>query len=130
MHRKFTKTSYRGQPPAIHKIVESVTPLGDVTLGVLNDNNYPFSSGRTPGQRDPNEFIVIRLISRSRVERLSVRLPFIVRQYGCVIRGAHHIHAREDHIHRSVVCDVQLVREAPSPADGDGSRCDGYLHVE
>ena len=31
------------------------------TLGVLDDNNYPFSSGRVPGQPDPNEFIVIRL---------------------------------------------------------------------
>jgi hypothetical protein len=28
---------------------------------VLNDNNYPFSAGRTPGQADPNEFIIIRL---------------------------------------------------------------------
>ena len=26
-----------------------------------NDNNYPFSSGRTPGQPDHNEFILIRL---------------------------------------------------------------------
>jgi hypothetical protein len=41
--------------------IESVIPLSEVTLGVLNDNNYPFSSGRTPGQPDPNEFIVIRL---------------------------------------------------------------------
>lgn len=31
------------------------------TLGVLNDNNYPFSAGRTPGQPDNNEFILIRL---------------------------------------------------------------------
>jgi hypothetical protein len=28
---------------------------------VLNDNNYPFSDGRTPGQPDPNEFILITL---------------------------------------------------------------------
>ena len=36
-------------------------PLNERELGVLNDNNYPFSSGRTPGQSDPNEFIVIQL---------------------------------------------------------------------
>ena len=41
--------------------IESVIPLGNRRLGVLNDNNYPFSSGRTPGQPDPNEFIILRL---------------------------------------------------------------------
>ncbi|MDQ3753767.1 MAG: esterase-like activity of phytase family protein, partial [Acidobacteriota bacterium] len=41
--------------------IESVIPLSDDTIGVLNDNNYPFSSGRTPGQPDDNEFIVVRL---------------------------------------------------------------------
>ncbi len=30
-------------------------------LLVLNDNNFPFSTGRTPGRADANEFIVIRL---------------------------------------------------------------------
>ena len=41
--------------------IESVIPLDDRRLGVLNDNNYPGSSGRTPGQPDNNEFIIIRL---------------------------------------------------------------------
>jgi hypothetical protein len=41
--------------------IESVIPLSSRTLGVLNDNNYPFSAGRTPGQPDPNEFIIIKL---------------------------------------------------------------------
>lgn len=41
--------------------IESVIPLDNRRLGVLNDNNYPGSSGRTPGQPDNNEFIVIRL---------------------------------------------------------------------
>jgi glycerophosphoryl diester phosphodiesterase len=41
--------------------IESVIPLGRRTIGVLNDNNYPFSSGRTPGEPDNDEFIVIRL---------------------------------------------------------------------
>jgi hypothetical protein len=40
--------------------IESVIPFDGRTLGVLNDNNYPFSSGRTPGQPDDDEFIVIR----------------------------------------------------------------------
>jgi hypothetical protein len=41
--------------------IESVIVLGRQSLGVLNDNNYPFSAGRVSGQPDPNEFIVIKL---------------------------------------------------------------------
>lgn len=41
--------------------IESVIVLGPRRLGVLNDDNYPFSAGREPGQPDPNEFIVIKL---------------------------------------------------------------------
>ncbi|HEU5470689.1 MAG TPA: esterase-like activity of phytase family protein [Actinophytocola sp.] len=41
--------------------IEDIVILDDRTLGVLNDNNFPFSSGRTPGQPDDNEFITIRL---------------------------------------------------------------------
>ncbi|MBB5868855.1 hypothetical protein F4553_002234 [Allocatelliglobosispora scoriae] len=41
--------------------IEDVILLDDRTLGVVNDNNFPFSSGRTPGQPDDNEFITIRL---------------------------------------------------------------------
>ncbi|HYN08312.1 MAG TPA: esterase-like activity of phytase family protein [Vicinamibacterales bacterium] len=41
--------------------IESVIALSDTELGVLNDNNYPFSAGREPGRADPNEFIVVRL---------------------------------------------------------------------
>ena len=41
--------------------IESVIPLSQRELGILNDNNYPFSAGRVPGQPDPNEFILIRL---------------------------------------------------------------------
>ena len=41
--------------------IESVIVLGRRALGVLNDNNYPFSAGRVPGQPDPNEFLVIKL---------------------------------------------------------------------
>jgi hypothetical protein len=41
--------------------IESVMPLNQNVLLVLNDNNYPFSSGRTPNKPDPNEFILIRL---------------------------------------------------------------------
>lgn len=42
--------------------IESVYPLDDRTLVVINDNNYPFSSGRRPGKApDDNEFILIGL---------------------------------------------------------------------
>ncbi|WP_223166333.1 esterase-like activity of phytase family protein [Nonomuraea sp. SYSU D8015] len=41
--------------------IEDVVILDDRTLGVLDDNNFPFSSGRTPGKPDDNEFITIRL---------------------------------------------------------------------
>lgn len=41
--------------------IESVLVLGPDRLGVLADNNYPFSSARTPGQPDPNEFILLAL---------------------------------------------------------------------
>jgi hypothetical protein len=41
--------------------IESVIPLGPRSIGVLDDNNYPFSNGRVAGQSDPNEFIILRL---------------------------------------------------------------------
>ncbi|MGW6448189.1 esterase-like activity of phytase family protein [Lentzea sp. NPDC055074] len=41
--------------------IEDVTILDDRTIAVLNDNNFPSSSGRTPGKPDDNEFITIRL---------------------------------------------------------------------
>ncbi|MEU1586842.1 esterase-like activity of phytase family protein [Micromonospora sp. NPDC005710] len=41
--------------------IEDVVILDDRTLAVLNDNNFPSSSGRTSGQPDNNEFIVIKL---------------------------------------------------------------------
>jgi hypothetical protein len=53
--------------------IESVIPLSNKSIGVLDDNNYPFSSARVPGQPDPNEFIVIRLdrplVRRSKDDR-------------------------------------------------------------
>ncbi|MFI6458516.1 esterase-like activity of phytase family protein [Streptosporangium amethystogenes] len=41
--------------------IEDVVILDDRTLGVLDDNNFPFSAGRTPGRPDDNEFITVRL---------------------------------------------------------------------
>lgn len=41
--------------------IEDVIILDNRTLAVLNDNNFPFSAGRTAGQPDNNEFITIRL---------------------------------------------------------------------
>jgi len=41
--------------------IEGVVVLGENQLGVLNDNNYPFSVGRHvgSGQPDDNEFIIL-----------------------------------------------------------------------
>src|SRR5262249_16315215 len=41
--------------------IESVDILDSTSLVVLNDNNYPFSAGRTPGVPDSNEVIKINL---------------------------------------------------------------------
>jgi arylsulfatase A-like enzyme len=41
--------------------IEDVLPIDKQTLLVINDNNYPFSVGRTPGQTDNEEFIEIKL---------------------------------------------------------------------
>lgn len=41
--------------------IESVLPIDANTLLVINDNNYPFSVGRTPGKPDDSEFILIKL---------------------------------------------------------------------
>ncbi|GAA2853088.1 esterase-like activity of phytase family protein [Nonomuraea rubra] len=41
--------------------IEDVIILDDRTLGVLDDNNFPFSNGRTAGKPDDNEFITVRL---------------------------------------------------------------------
>lgn len=41
--------------------IEDILPLDAQTLLIGNDNNYPFSSGRTPGLADNDEFILVRL---------------------------------------------------------------------
>src|SRR5262245_18097525 len=43
------------------RTIESVLPLSENVLVILDDNNYPFSAGRVAGQPDPDELIVIRL---------------------------------------------------------------------
>ena len=40
--------------------IESILPLGDGRLLLLNDNNYPLSAGRNPDQPDDTEAIVVR----------------------------------------------------------------------
>ena len=44
--------------------IESVLVLDRRTLLVANDNNYPFSAGRRPGEPDDNELIQVRLPRR------------------------------------------------------------------
>lgn len=41
--------------------IEAVLIVDPYTLLVVNDNNFPFSSGRAPGVADNNEFILVRL---------------------------------------------------------------------
>jgi hypothetical protein len=41
--------------------IEDVVILDENTIAVLNDNNFPFSNGRTPNVADNNEFITIDL---------------------------------------------------------------------
>jgi len=41
--------------------IESVLPLDRERLLVINDNNFPFSTGRNPTLPDDSEFIIIRL---------------------------------------------------------------------
>lgn len=40
--------------------IESLLPIDDRTVLVVNDNNYPFTSGRGGGEPDNTEFILIR----------------------------------------------------------------------
>ena len=55
--------------------IEDVVILDDNTLGVLNDNNFPFSSGRTAGKADNNEFITIKLADRLHADPRVLRTP-------------------------------------------------------
>jgi hypothetical protein len=41
--------------------IEDVVIIDQTTLGVLNDNNYPFSTGRNASEPDDNEFVLIGL---------------------------------------------------------------------
>ncbi|MGB5595448.1 MAG: PEP-CTERM sorting domain-containing protein, partial [Crocosphaera sp.] len=43
--------------------IEAIFPIDDNTLLITNDNNFPFSVGRTPGQADNNEFILVSTVS-------------------------------------------------------------------
>ncbi len=65
-----------GGPDAVFRFpfttIESLIPMGDREIAVLNDNNYPFSTARRPGTVDDNEFIVIRL-PRPLVQYAAVR---------------------------------------------------------
>ncbi|GGP13607.1 esterase-like activity of phytase family protein [Nonomuraea glycinis] len=53
--------------------IEDVALLDDRTLIIANDNNFPFSSGRTPGKADNNEFITVRLSHPLKADRRALR---------------------------------------------------------
>ncbi len=57
-----TATIGLGQPFSFpFQTIESVLVKDPRTLVIANDNNFPFSSGRTPGRPDDNEIIEVRL---------------------------------------------------------------------
>ena len=47
-------------PEPAREGVESILPLGDGSLLIINDNNYPLSAGRNPDRPDDTEAIVVR----------------------------------------------------------------------
>jgi hypothetical protein len=49
--------------------IEDVLPLDPLKVLIINDNNYPFSVGRTPGVPDDSEFIVVQLDKPLRLSR-------------------------------------------------------------
>lgn len=53
--------------------IEDVNLVDDRTLAILNDNNFPFSSGRTAGKADDNEFITIRLSAPLHADKRAFR---------------------------------------------------------
>jgi hypothetical protein len=60
--------------------IESVYPINDHTLALVNDNNFPFSNGRSfskggPLAADDNEFIVIGLDQRLKLDRRLAQRP-------------------------------------------------------
>jgi glycerophosphoryl diester phosphodiesterase len=56
--------------------IENVIPINDTTIMVANDNNYPFSSGRTPGQPDNDEIALLHLDTPIDLDpRLELTLP-------------------------------------------------------
>ena len=60
-----------GDPFAFpHECIENVVIIDSSTLGLLNDNNYPFSTDRNPGKPDDTEFILIRLSDELTVAKI------------------------------------------------------------
>jgi len=57
------------------RTVESVLPLGDGSLLVLNDNNYPSDAGRNPERPDDTEAIIVRPFALPATGGLSFLVP-------------------------------------------------------
>lgn len=57
--------------------IEDVAVIDKHTIGVINDNNYPFSVGRHVGSKQPddNEFILIRLDEKLDVKTTKPKKP-------------------------------------------------------
>jgi hypothetical protein len=58
--------------------IESILPLGDGRLLLLNDNNYPLSAGRNPDWPDATEAIIVRtgtLQENSEAQVPAIQMP-------------------------------------------------------
>ncbi|GLY15834.1 glycerophosphoryl diester phosphodiesterase [Kineosporia sp. NBRC 101677] len=53
--------------------IEDVVILDNHTIGVLNDNNFPFSTGRSATEADNNEWITVKLPKSLDVDRRLLR---------------------------------------------------------
>jgi len=53
--------------------IEDVVILDDHRIAVLNDNNFPFSSGRTPNAADNNEWITVELPDSLHADRRLIK---------------------------------------------------------
>ncbi len=49
--------------------IEGIYPVDDLTLLIVNDNNYPFGSGRRPGVPDDTEFVLVKVMESLGVRR-------------------------------------------------------------
>jgi glycerophosphoryl diester phosphodiesterase len=65
--------------------IESILPLGDGRLLLLNDNNYPLSAGRNPARPDDTEAIIVRTSASPSTGMPQTGGPPLVLLAGCTV---------------------------------------------